>query len=73
MAEKIVVDTSILIDVLENGDEELFMKLSSRIALVPFVALYEYLYGYAYLGKSVEREKILSRSSLVLSFLIKTY
>jgi predicted nucleic acid-binding protein len=57
LAEKIVVDTSILIGVLENGDKELFMKLSSRIALVPFVALYEYLYGYAYLGKSVEREK----------------
>lgn len=57
MAEKIVVDTSILVDVLEQGDEGLLLKLAEYNAFVPFIALYEYLWGYLYIGKDPAREK----------------
>lgn len=57
MAEKIVVDTSILIEVLERGEEQLLLKLARVEALVPHVALYEYLWGYLYSGRDHLREK----------------
>jgi len=57
VAEKVVVDTSVLVDALEEGDEELLAQLVGRGALVPYVALYEYLYGYLYLGRDAEKEK----------------
>ena len=57
MVKKVVVDTSVLVDALEEGDEELLAALVEREVLVPYVALYEYLYGYLYLGKDAEKEK----------------
>mgnify|MGYP001772895034 CR=1 FL=1 len=57
MAEKIVVDTSILIEALEHGDEELLLKLARMEVLVPYVALYEYLWGYLYLNSDYLKEK----------------
>jgi len=57
VVEKVVVDTSVLIDALEEGDEELLAALVEREVLVPYVALYEYLYGYLYLGRDAEKEK----------------
>ena len=57
MAKKVVVDTSILIDVLEHVHEELAVRLAEYEVLVPYLALYEYLYGYLYLGRDIEKEK----------------
>jgi len=56
VVKKVVVDTSVLVDALEEGDEELLAALVEREVLVPYVALYEYLYGYLYLGKDAEKE-----------------
>ena len=57
MAEKIVVDTNILIDVFERGNERLLLKLLEFDVFVPSVALYEYLWGYLYIGRDHLREK----------------
>lgn len=57
MAEKVVVDTSILVEALERGDEKLLLKLAQVEGYVPYVALYEYLWGYIYLGRDHGREK----------------
>jgi predicted nucleic acid-binding protein len=57
VVKKVVVDTSVLVDALEEGDEELLAALVEREVLVPYVALYEYLYGYLYLGRDAEKEK----------------
>jgi predicted nucleic acid-binding protein len=38
VVEKVVVDTSVLIDALEEGDEELLTALVEREVLVPYVA-----------------------------------
>jgi predicted nucleic acid-binding protein len=57
VVKKVVVDTSVLVDALEEGDEELLAALVEREVLVPYVALYEHLYGYLYFGKDAEKEK----------------
>lgn len=57
MAEKVVVDTSVVVEVLEEGDERLLLELARREAYVSYVTLYEYLWGYRYLGRDYRREK----------------
>ncbi len=57
MVEKVVIDTTVLIDALERGNEGLLLKLTRLEALVPYVALYEYLWGYLYLGRDYRKEK----------------
>ena len=57
MAEKVVVDTSVVVRVLEEGDEELLLELARREAYVSYVTLYEYLWGYRYLGRDYLAEK----------------
>lgn len=57
MAEKIVVGTSILIDIFEQGSKELLLKLAGYEAFVPYAALYEYLWGYLYISRDPTREK----------------
>ena len=57
MAEKVVVDTSVVVRVLEEGDEELLLELARRDAYISYVTLYEYLWGYRYLGRDYLAEK----------------
>jgi len=57
MAEKVVVDTSVVVEVLEEGDEQLLLELARREAYVSYVTLYEYLWGYCYLGRDYREEK----------------
>ena len=57
MAEKVVVDTSVVVEVMEEGDERLLLELARREAYVSYVTLYEYLWGYCYLGRDYRVEK----------------
>ena len=43
--------------VLEEGDEELLLELARRDAYISYVTLYEYLWGYRYLGRDYLAEK----------------
>ena len=51
------MDTDVLINALERRDLELLRRLLRYKVYVPFVVLYEYLYGYAYIGKDYLKEK----------------
>ena len=57
MVEKIVVDTNIIIDIFERDNSNLLLKLAPYDTYISYVTLYEYLYGYYYLGKNYLKEK----------------
>ena len=57
MAKKIVVDTSVVIGILERNNKTLLLKIAQYDAYISYVTLYEYLYGYCYLGKDYFKEK----------------
>ncbi|OYT28871.1 MAG: VapC toxin family PIN domain ribonuclease [Thermofilum sp. ex4484_82] len=57
MAKKILVDTDILIEMLEKGKEELLRKLVNYELYTSYVSFYEYLWGYCYLGRDISKEK----------------
>jgi len=57
MAKKIVVDTSVVIDILERNNKILLLKIAQYDAYISYITLYEYLYGYCYLGKDYFKEK----------------
>lgn len=57
MAKKIVVDTSVVIDILERNNKTLLLKIAQYDVYISYVTLYEYLYGYCYLGKDYFKEK----------------
>ncbi len=46
MVDKVVVDTSFLIELLDRGRRELVEYIVDKEVLIPLVVLYEYLYGY---------------------------
>jgi len=54
-----ILDTSVLIEVLDAGNAELLDEILARYdgLLIPWVALYEYLYGHAYVGSDVRERK----------------
>ena len=51
------MDTDVLIEALEKRNLELLRRLLKYKIYVPFVVLYEYLYGYAYIGRDYLNEK----------------
>ncbi len=57
MVEKVVADTSVVVEVLEEGDEKLLLELARREAYISYVTLYEYLWGYCYLRRDYLLEK----------------
>ncbi|RLE58925.1 MAG: type II toxin-antitoxin system VapC family toxin [Thermoprotei archaeon] len=57
MAEKILVDTDVLIEAFERRNEAILGKLFNYNIYVSYVSLYEYLYGFKYIGKDVVKEK----------------
>ena len=54
-----VLDSSVLIKLLDRGDVDLLEELVSRYdrLYIPWISLYEYLYGHAVLGRSIEERK----------------
>jgi len=60
MAEKVVVDTSVIIEIFEEGNKDLLFKIASYDAYISYVSLYEYLWGYRYIGRDyVDEKKVL--------------
>ena len=57
MVDKVVLDTSFIIELLDRGRKELSEYVVKYSVLIPYVVLYEYLYGYSVLKKDVERPK----------------
>ncbi|RLF22634.1 MAG: hypothetical protein DRN15_08575 [Thermoprotei archaeon] len=55
-----VLDTSILIEVYDRGKEKLLADILDRynVLYVPWIVLYEYLYGHKYMGRSVQERKV---------------
>lgn len=54
-----ILDSSILIRLFDRGDVELLERLEAQYERmrIPWIALYEYLYGHAALGRGVEERK----------------
>lgn len=54
-----VLDTSVLIEILDAGNTELLDAILAKYGglLMPWAALYEYLYGHAYVGSDVRERK----------------
>jgi len=64
---KLVLDTSFLIDLLDRGREELANLLAPyEEVVVPWIALYEYLYGHR-VGRGAGAEELRSRKEAVES------
>ena len=57
MANKVVVDTSFLIELLDRERRDLVDYIIDKEVLIPFIVLYEYLYGYRVIGRDVSRRK----------------
>jgi len=57
--EVALLDTSILIDILDRGNTKLYLNLQDKYEklVIPIIALYEYLYGYKVLRKNIEEAK----------------
>lgn len=54
-----VLDTSVLMEILDTGNTELLDAILAKYGglLMPWVALYEYLYGHAYVDSDVQERK----------------
>ncbi len=57
--EDCVVDTSVIIELVDRGREELLEELiaSCNHALISWIVFYEYLYGHKYVGRSISKCK----------------
>jgi len=51
-----VLDTSIIIEILDKANHSLLEHLLNRyeIVYIPWITMYEYLYGHKYLNKPIE-------------------
>ena len=59
-----VLDTSIVIEIFDRGDISLLEDIMSRYSVlyIPWIVLYEYLYGHKYLGKNIiDRKKAVEK------------
>ncbi len=53
------LDTSVIIEILDRGDRELLHELLDRyrIFYIPWICLYEYLYGHKFIGSDIAKRK----------------
>ncbi len=54
-----VLDTSIVIEIFDRGNISLLEDIMSRYSVlyIPWIVLYEYLYGHKYLGRDINTRK----------------
>ncbi len=54
-----VLDTSVLIELFDRGNVEILEGILGRYSAlyIPWIVLYEYLYGHKYLGRNIEERK----------------
>jgi len=57
--EACVLDTSIIIEIFDKGNEKLLEHILQKYkkVYIPWLVLYEYLYGHKYLGRDVVQRK----------------
>ncbi len=64
-----VLDTSIVIEIFDRGDTSLLEDIMSRYSVlyIPWIVLYEYLYGHKYLGKNIiDRKKAVEKLGKII-------
>jgi len=64
-----VIDTSILIELFDRGREELLEEIYAkyRAIYVPWIVLYEYLYGCLFLRRNIEeRKKAIEKLAIIV-------
>ena len=64
-----VLDTSIIMELFDRGNTDLLEEIINRYNMpyIPWIVLYEYLYGHMYLGRSIiERKKAVERLGQVI-------
>ncbi len=54
-----VVDTSIVIEIFDRGDDILLENIMNRYSMlyIPWIVVYEYLYGHKYLGRDIDHRR----------------
>ena len=54
-----MLDTSVLIELFDRGNTELLEEIVERYSAlyIPWIVLYEYLYGHRYLGRDISDRK----------------
>jgi len=65
-----VLDTSVLIDIFDRGNEKLleYILRKYKMIYIPWIVLYEYLYGHKYLGRDInERKKAVEKLGIIYS------
>lgn len=57
--EDCVLDTSVLIELVDRGREDLLEEIIALCnkVLIPWIVVYEYLYGHKYVGRSISKRK----------------
>ena len=55
-----VLDTNILIEMYDRGNVKLLEHLLEKyeLLLIPWIVMYEYLYGHKYLGRDIKLRKL---------------
>ncbi|RLE87033.1 MAG: hypothetical protein DRN04_18690, partial [Thermoprotei archaeon] len=64
-----VLDTSIIIEILDKANHSLLEHLLNRyeIIYIPWITMYEYLYGHKYLNKPIDvRKKALEELGIIV-------
>lgn len=64
-----VLDTSTVIEIFDRGDTSLLEDIMSRYSVlyIPWIVLYEYLYGHKYLGKNIiDRKKAVEKLGKII-------
>jgi len=64
-----VLDTSVIIEILDGGSTDVVDELLDkyRVLYIPWISLYEYLYGHKYIGKNpIERKKLVERLGVII-------
>jgi len=64
-----VLDTSIIIEILDKANHSLLEHLLNRyeIVYIPWITMYEYLYGHKYLNKPIGvRKKALEELGIII-------
>jgi len=64
-----VIDTSILIELFDRGREELLEEIYAkyRAIYVPWIVVYEYLYGCLFLHRNIEeRKKAIEKLAIIV-------
>ncbi len=54
-----MLDTSVLIELFDRGNTDLLEEIMERYSAlyIPWIVLYEYLYGHRYLGRDISDRK----------------